>query len=138
MSFRRSKYRKIKISCSAERGLLEGANYAAFFSRLTFAHLALCAAAILLRPAAEIVRLGLTVLFAHRAFCAKLILLRAAGDKVCWRDEPFELTLPKAASAASMRWTCFCARSRSFLNCWTTPDRFAFAIDSPSPEMIAG
>jgi hypothetical protein len=38
-------------------------------------HLALCAAAIPLRPAAEIVRFGLAVVvFAHRAFCARLIL----------------------------------------------------------------
>jgi hypothetical protein len=28
-----------------------------------------------------------------------------------------------------MRWTSLCARSRSFLNCWTTPDMFA--IETP-------
>ncbi len=63
----------------------------------TFAHLALCAAAIRFLPAAEIVRFGLAVLvFAHRAFCARLILRRPAADIV--RDAPFEL-LPSAASA---------------------------------------
>src|SRR5579864_6883148 len=90
-------------------------------ARFTFAHRALCAAAILRRPASEIVRFGLADLFAHRAFCAKLILLRAAAD-MAWRDEPFELRLPNAASAASIRWTSFCARSRSLFNCCTTPD----------------
>jgi hypothetical protein len=48
-----------------------------------FAHRARCAAAILLRPAADIVRFGLAVLcFAHRAFCARLIFRRAAADMV--------------------------------------------------------
>ena len=52
-------------------------------ARFTLAHLALCAAAIRLRPAAEIVRFGLAVLcFAHRAFCARLILRRPAADIV--------------------------------------------------------
>ena len=93
--------------------------YAAFFD-LTFAHRAFCAAAILLRPAAEMVRFGVVAFcFAHRAFCARLILRRAAADM---RDAPFELTLPKAVRAASMRSTWFCARSRSFFNCWTTAD----------------
>jgi hypothetical protein len=64
---------------------------------LTFAHLNRCAAAILLRPAAEIVRFG----FAHRAFCARLIFLRPAADMV--RDAPLELKLPSAESAASIR-----------------------------------
>lgn len=62
--------------------------YAALF---TFAHRALCAAAILLRPAAEMVLFGMAVFaFAHRAFCAKLIFRRAAADMV-----PF--LLPAAA-----------------------------------------
>ena len=100
-------------------------------ARFTFAHRALCAAAIRFLPAAEIVRFGLAVLcFAQRAFCARLILRRAAADMV--RDAPFELTLPSAASAASMRWTCFCARSRSFFNCWTTSDMFV--IETPGED----
>jgi hypothetical protein len=62
--------------------------YAAFFS---FAHLARCAAAILLRPAAEIVRFGVGVglasfTFAHRAFCARLIFWRPAADMVPFLD----------------------------------------------------
>ena len=74
-------------------------------------------AAILLRPAAEIVCFGLAVLrFAQRAFCARLILRRPAADIVC---APLEL-LPNAESAASIRWSCCCTCSRSLFNCWTT------------------
>jgi hypothetical protein len=52
-----------------------------YAARFTFAHLALCAAAIRLRPAAEIVRFGFGAwpfAFAQRAFCAGLILRRPA------------------------------------------------------------
>ena len=85
--------------------------YAAFF---TFAHRALCAAAIRFRPAAEIVRFGFAVLvLAHRAFCARLILRRPAADIV---RVPFEL-LPNAASAWSIRWSCCCVCWRSLRNC---------------------
>jgi hypothetical protein len=70
--------------------------------RFTFAHRALCAAAIRLRPAAEIVLVGFGVLcFAHRAFCARLILSRPAADIF---RVPFELP-PNAASASSIRWS---------------------------------
>lgn len=62
--------------------------YAVFFGVFNFAHRARCAIAIRLRPAAEIVRLGLTVPpprfeadFAHRAFCAMLIFLRAGIER---------------------------------------------------------
>jgi len=85
--------------------------YAAFFgTAFTFAHLARCAAAILFRPAADIVRLGLPFdfCFAQRAFCARLIFLRAAADKVR-RVEPLDLALPKATSAAVKRRTSFSA-----------------------------
>jgi hypothetical protein len=57
----------------------------AFLPALIFAHLALCAAAILFLPAADMVRFGFSArpfAFAHRAFCAKLIFLRAAADMV--------------------------------------------------------
>jgi hypothetical protein len=47
-----------------------------------FAHRARCAAAIRLRPAAEIVCFGVAFCFAHRAFCARLIFWRAAADMV--------------------------------------------------------
>ena len=63
--------------------------YAAIFFCLTFVHRARCAAAIFLRAAADIVRVGFTAtpfvdaLFAHRAFCARLIFLRAAAERVC-------------------------------------------------------
>jgi len=60
--------------------------YLVLFPCLIFAHLARCAAAIFLRPAADIVGFATTpfddVLFAHRAFCARLILLRADADRV--------------------------------------------------------
>src|SRR5438128_11267527 len=63
---------------------------------------------------------------------ARLILLRHAADIV--RQCPLagrpDLELPKAASAASIRSTSRCARSRSFLKRWTTPDKFP--ITSPS------
>ena len=45
------------------------------------------------------------------------------------REEPFKLMPPSAASAAPMCWTSFCARSRSFFNCWITPDMCA--IETP-------
>jgi len=93
----------------------------AYLLAFAFAHLALCAAAMRLRPAAEIILFGLVAFcFAHRAFCARLILRRAAGDRV--RDALFELTLPKASSAASIRSSCFYTCSRSFFNWWTTTD----------------
>jgi hypothetical protein len=58
---------------------------------------------------------------AHRFFCARLICLRADADNVrC----PFELGLPKAASAAVNRWTSCCALFSSLLKWPTTPDKF--------------
>src|ERR1035437_9325982 len=85
-----------------------------------FAPRPLCAAAIRLRPAAEMVLFGFALCFAHRAFCARLILRRPAADIV---RAPLEL-LPNAASASSMRWSCCCTCTRSFFNCWTTADMF--------------
>ena len=62
---------------------------AAFFPRLTFAHLARCAAAILRRAEADIVRLlgtnpmrPLLFAFAQRAFCAAAIRARPLADIV--------------------------------------------------------
>jgi hypothetical protein len=43
--------------------------------------------------------------------------------------------LPRAASAAPIRFTSVRARLSSFFNCWTTPDRFA--IDPPRLGIIA-
>jgi hypothetical protein len=116
-------------------------SYAAFFfAALNFAQRARVAAAILLLPAAEIFRVRFTGAevvaaagfdpfraFAHRFFCAMLIRFRASVDKVC---RPFELELPKAASAAVKRWTSCCALASSFFNCPATPDKFP--IGSPS------
>ena len=67
--------------------------------------------------------------FAHRAFCARLIFFRAAADRVL---RPFELELPKAASAAPNRRTSLCALSSSFFKCRTTPDRFP--MNPPSAQ----
>jgi hypothetical protein len=57
-----------------------------FYPLFTFAHRALCAAAILLRPAADIVRLVTVapadgdIRFAQRALCAAVIFRRVAGE----------------------------------------------------------
>ena len=73
--------------------------------RLTFSHLARCAAAIFFLPAAEIVRFGLFACpfaFVHCFFCTMLIRLRAEADNVgC----PFALELPKAARRRSAAQT---------------------------------
>lgn len=105
--------------------------YAAFFScDFTFAHLARCAAAILLRPAADIVCFPFGVrffCFAQRACCAKLILRRAAADSV--RRVPFALAPlyapTKAESAAFNPVNSRSTRSRSFFICFTIPDTLA-------------
>jgi hypothetical protein len=68
-------------------------NYAVFFPAFTFAHRALCAAAIFRRAAADIVRLArigttfarvpaFSLTFAQRALWAAAILSRADADKV--------------------------------------------------------
>jgi hypothetical protein len=99
--------------------------------RFAFAQRAFCAAAILLRLAAEIVLLGfpegpLAFFFAHRAFCARLIFLRAAADRV--RRWPPDFELPNITSAAPYRSTSFFARSSSFFKCRTTSAMFSIAI----------
>ena len=71
--------------------------------------------------------LGLFLGFAHRAFCARLILLRAAADSL---RVPFDFADPlyvptKAVSAAFRADNCFSTRARSSFNCFTNPDRFA-------------
>ena len=107
---------------------------AVFFAARTRAHRARCAAAILLRPAAEIVRVGFVtgsgpcpLALAHRFFCARLMRLRASADRM---RPPFECEFPKAASAALNRWTSCRALFSSFFKCPTAPDRFP--IGSPS------
>jgi hypothetical protein len=91
-------------------------------------------AAIFLRAAADIVRLGLglavpiwvfELLFAHRAFCARLIFLRAAADRVRRFPGILPVRFPRAADAAPKRFTSPSALARALFNCWTTPDRFA-------------
>ena len=103
-------------------------SYAVFARSLILAQRALCAAAILRRPAAEIVRGRLGANFgpcpfalAHRFFCARLIFLRAEADNV---RRPFSLGWPRAESAAVNRWTSCCALFSSFFKCATAPDMF--------------
>ncbi|MGA8763938.1 MAG: hypothetical protein WB562_13815, partial [Candidatus Sulfotelmatobacter sp.] len=95
-----------------------------FLPAFTFAHLARWAAAIFLRPAADMMRLGFAApfrvfepLFAHRAFCARLIFLRAAADKVRrFRTRVLPVRLPRAANAAPRRFTSPSALACSFFN----------------------
>jgi hypothetical protein len=107
--------------------------YAAYFflADFTRAHLALCAAAILRLPAAEIVRLGFGALalpFAHRAFCARLIRLRAKADIVCFALvellPPFNL--PRTERAAS---TCRSSFTRFDLVAFNTDTKDASPVN---------
>src|SRR5260370_12931804 len=80
----------IRVVTRAFLGILSRWRYAAFFAALTFAQRARCAAALLLLPAADMVRLAGAdpVVFAttvprncfrtlaHRAFCARTIFRR--------------------------------------------------------------
>ena len=91
-----------------------------FLALFTLAQRLRCAAAILLRPAADIVRRGFAFCFAHRAFCAKLILLRAAADMPCrlprllsgfvWLDSD-----PRNASATRCSFAISASTSPSIL-----------------------
>ena len=71
-----------------------------FLPARTLAHRALCAAAILLRPAAEIVR----------------FLRVATGLRLL----PCRKTFPKVVRAAVTRWSSFSSRARSNSSCLTT------------------
>ena len=123
---------------SAGLGILSG--QADFFAAFTFAHRARCAAAILLRALADIIRfLGivttfafplLALTFAHRALCAADILALPAADILPRRAVPFPYAAPKAESAAAIAFISLLNRSRSFLNLCTTPPKFV--IESPS------
>ncbi len=89
--------------------------YAAFFPAFNFAHLALCAAAILLRADADMVRLGFGAwpfTFAQRAFCASAIFRREAAEtiRVGWvvlREPP----APFKDSIAEIAWSNFSNRN---------------------------
>jgi len=108
---------------------LSSRRYAVFFPAFTRAHLALCAAAIFLRAAADSVRLpriGTTFAvartLAHRALWAAAILARPAAD-IFLLPAPFPDAEPRAASAAPIRRSSLARRSRSCSNNWTTPDK---------------
>jgi hypothetical protein len=118
-------------SISTDRTAGVNASYAVFFPAFTRAHLALCAAAIFLRAAAETVRFprigntfGCAALFsrtfAQRALCAAAILARAAADSFLV-PVPLTYALPKAASAAPIPRSSVFNRSCSFFNSRTTP-----------------
>src|ERR1700757_2109516 len=103
--------------------------YAVLFPAFTFAHRALCAAAIFLRAAAESVRLPRTGAafavprnFAHRALWAAAIRARAAGDNLRV-PIPFAYVLPKAPSAAVMPRSSSVRRSCSFFRILITDVR---------------
>jgi hypothetical protein len=96
--------------------------YAAFFCcAFSFAHLALCAAAILFLPAAEIVRFGFAArpfAFAHRARCARAILRREAADTIrVGRPDLRDTLVPFKDSITEIAWsnvsTFNCVRLRS-------------------------
>ena len=102
---------------------------AVFFPAFIFAHLARCAAAILLRAAGESVGLpskGTTFAasrtFAQRALWAAAILARADADSFRVLV-PFLYVLPNAASAAPIPRSSLVNRSCSFFNNRTTPDK---------------
>ena len=98
-----------------------------FFPAFTFAHLARCAAAIFLRPAAEMVclprfaEIGTTLCalaLAHRARCALAILRREAADtmwvaRVDLRDapEPFKDSITEIAWSNFPTTNCVLLRS---------------------------
>jgi hypothetical protein len=87
--------------------------------RFAFAQRAFCAAAILLRLAAEIVLLGfpegpLPFFFAHRAFCARLIFLRAAADIPCLLLPCLD-SEPRNASATRSNFVISASTSSSIL-----------------------
>jgi hypothetical protein len=103
--------------------------YALFCRAFSFAHLARCAEAILLRAARDSVRFFgiVTTLFlpllalalAHLALCAAAIRALPAAEIV-----PLFALLyvaPKAFRAAEMALICFASRSCSCFNNWATP-----------------
>lgn len=104
-----------------------------FLAAFTFAHRARCAAAILLRALADIVRfLGIVTTFAsppfaftlaQRALWAAAILARPAADIPPRRAVPFPYVVPKAESAAPTAFISLLSRSCCFFNIFTTPPR---------------
>jgi len=96
-----------------------------FFPAFSFAHLALCAAAIFLRADADMLRVGFGArpfAFAHRARCACAILRRETAEtirvgRLDLRDTP----VPFKDSITEIAWsnvsTCNCVRLRSTRSC---------------------
>jgi hypothetical protein len=117
-----------------------------FFAAFTFAHRARCAAAILLRALADIVRfLGIVTTFAsspfaftfaQRALWAAAILALPAAEIAPRGDVPLPYAAPKAESAALIAFTSLVNRSCSFFNICTTLPKFG--IESPSRGILAG
>ncbi|MGC2475859.1 MAG: hypothetical protein WA485_16070 [Candidatus Sulfotelmatobacter sp.] len=120
---------------------------AVFFAAFTFAQRARCAAAILLRALADIVRFfGIettvafpfsALTFAHLAFCAAAILALPASDIRPLRAVTFPYAAPKAESAALIAFISLVNRSCSFFNTCTTPLRFVIELprrDSSRPR----
>ena len=122
-----------------------------FFADFTFAQRALCAAAILLRAAADSVRFfGIVMTFglplfafslAHRALWAAAILALPAADMLPRVPFCFPYVAPKAESAAAIALTSLVKRSCSFLRSLTTPIRLVIeslaGIVTGGPSMTA-
>jgi hypothetical protein len=135
-----------RLICESGRFNLSFPVQADFFAAFTFAHRARCAAAILLRALADIVRfLGIVTTFAfppfaftfaQRALCAAAILAFPAADILPRGAVPFPYAAPKADSAAPIAFISLLNRSCSFFNICTTPPRFV--IESPSRGIVTG
>jgi len=70
--------------------------------------------------------------FAQRALWAAAMLARPLADRLRRGLIPLlpRYTPAKASSAALKPDNCCCSRSRSLLNCFTIPDRFAKVVSS--------
>ena len=112
---------------------------AVFFPAFTRAHRALCAAAILLRAAAESVRflrIGTTFFsppafsrtFAQRALWAAEIRARAAAESLPLVPVCFPYALPNAASAAPIPRSSLVSRSCSSFSNRTTPTKLSIGF----------
>jgi hypothetical protein len=131
---------------SCESGRVQVELQSDFLAALTFAHRVRCAAAILRRALADIVRfLGivttlafplLAFTFAQRARWAAAILALPAEDILRRVAVPFVYAAPKADSAAPIAFISLLNRACSFLNICTTPLRFV--IEFPLAGILAG
>jgi hypothetical protein len=130
----------IKVTAGPScKGIRLSVPQAAFCCLFHLAQRAFCAARIPASPAADsrrFVRIGIGTFdrvglsrlsLALLTRCAAAMRSRAAADTFRFFGcTPLKLPfkLPKMSRASSNRSTSACARSLSFVNCWTTPVRF--------------